>query len=171
MHVGIIWCRPDWIIGFWYKTAEIHFLGISCSTFSLFTFHLENSTLSAHVKPSLENNYSNLPISIGAVIKITVYTFSIKFNFMKALFSVCILLYCSLPTTNWPRSGNQVVCYHQMSYGSSRCLQKITYPIWSIKKVNHNLLLNCFINSNEWFIQFTKVNTTNLIIVSINHDE
>ena len=63
----------DWIIGFCHKTAEIHFLGISCSTFSLFTFHLENSTLSAHAKPSLENNLSNLLISIGVVIKITLY--------------------------------------------------------------------------------------------------
>ena len=41
-----ICCMLDWIIGFCHKTAEIHFLGISCSTFSLFTFHLENSTLS-----------------------------------------------------------------------------------------------------------------------------
>ena len=40
-----IWCMLDWIV-FCHKTAEIHFLGISCSTFSLFTFHLENSTLS-----------------------------------------------------------------------------------------------------------------------------
>ena len=44
-----IWCMLDWIIGFCHKTAEIHFLGISCSTFSLFTFHLENSTLSLHM--------------------------------------------------------------------------------------------------------------------------
>ena len=83
-----------------HKTGEIHFLGISCSTFSLFTFHLENSTLSAHVKPSLENNSINLLISIGVVIKITVYIYSIKFNFIKALFFICILVYCSLPTTN-----------------------------------------------------------------------
>ena len=134
-----VWCMLDWIIGFCHKTAEIHFLGISCSTFSLFTFHLENSTLSAHVQPSLENNSSNLLISIGVVIKITVYIlsfleskknyeggknslcavgdiyiffkvktpafeskliYSIKFNFIKALFSVCILVYCALPTTN-----------------------------------------------------------------------
>ena len=87
----------------------------SCSTFSLFTFHLENSTLSARVKPSLENNSSNLLISVAAVIKIIVYIYSIKFNFIKALFSVCILVYCSLPTTNWPHSGNQVACYHQNS--------------------------------------------------------
>ena len=58
-----ICCMPDWIIGFCHKTAEIHFLGISCSNFSLFTFHLENSTLSAHVEPSLENHSSNLLIS------------------------------------------------------------------------------------------------------------
>ena len=64
-----IWCMLDLIIWFCHKTAEIHFLGISCSTFTLFTFHLENSTLSAHVKPSLENNSSNLVISIGLVIK------------------------------------------------------------------------------------------------------
>ena len=64
-----IWCMLDWIIGFCHKTAEIHFLGISCSTFSLFTFHLENSTLFAHVKPSLENDSSNLLFSIGVVIK------------------------------------------------------------------------------------------------------
>ena len=83
-----IWCMLDWIIGFCHKTAEIHFLGISCSTFSLFTFHLENSTLSAHVKPSLENNSSNLLISIGVVIKITVYIYSIKFNFIKALIKI-----------------------------------------------------------------------------------
>ena len=101
-----IWCMLDWIIGFCHKTAEIHFLGISCSTFSLFTFSLENSTLSAHVKPSLENNSSNLLISIGVIIKITVYIYSIKLNFIKALFSVCIFVHCSLPTTNWPRSGN-----------------------------------------------------------------
>ena len=94
------WCILDWIIEFCHKTAEIHFLGISCSTFSLFTFHLENSTLSAHVKPSLENNSSTLLISIGVVIKITVYIYSVKFNFIKTLFSVCILVYCSLPTTN-----------------------------------------------------------------------
>ena len=25
-----IWCMLDWIIGFCLKTAEIHFLGISC---------------------------------------------------------------------------------------------------------------------------------------------
>ena len=55
-----IWCMLDWIIGFCHKTAEIHFLSISCSTFSLFAFHLENSTLSAHVKPALENDSSNL---------------------------------------------------------------------------------------------------------------
>ena len=95
-----IWYMLDWIIGFCHKTAEIHFFGISCSTFSLFTFHLKNSTLSAHVKPSLENNSSNLLISIGVVIKITVYIYLIKFSFIKALFSVCILVYCSLPTTN-----------------------------------------------------------------------
>ena len=77
-----IWCMLDWIIGFCHKTAEIHFLGISHSIFSLLSFHLENSTLSAHVKPSLENNSSNLLISIG----ITVYKNSIKFNFIKALF-------------------------------------------------------------------------------------
>ena len=41
--------------------------------FSLFTFDSENSTLSAHVKPSLENNSSNLLISIAVVVKITVY--------------------------------------------------------------------------------------------------
>ena len=35
-------------------------------------FHLENSTLSAHVKPLLENSSSNVLISIGVVIKITV---------------------------------------------------------------------------------------------------
>ena len=110
-----IWCMLDWIIGFCHKTAEIHFLGISCSTFSLFTFHLANSTLSAYVKPSLENNSSNLLISFGVVIKITVYLYSIKFNFIKALFSACIIVYCSLPTTNWLRSENQVVCYHQNS--------------------------------------------------------
>ena len=68
-----IWCMLDWIIGFCRKTAEIHFLGLSCSIFSLFTFYLENSTLSADIKPSLENNSSNLLISIGVVIKITVY--------------------------------------------------------------------------------------------------
>ena len=104
-----IWCMPDWIIGFCCKTAGIHFLGISCSTFSLFTFDLENSTLSAYVKLSLENNFSNLPISIGVVIKITVYIYSIKSNFMKALFSFWIRLYCLLPKTNW------FVCYHQKS--------------------------------------------------------
>ena len=27
-----IWCMLDWIIGFCHKTAEIHFLGINCST-------------------------------------------------------------------------------------------------------------------------------------------
>ena len=70
-----IWSMLDWIIGFCHKTAKIHFLGISCSTFSLFTFHLENSTLSSHVKPSLENNSSNLLISIGVVIKITVHIY------------------------------------------------------------------------------------------------
>ena len=91
-----IWFMLDLIIGFCHKTAEIHFLGISRSTFSLFSFHLENSTLSAHVKPSLENNSSNLLISIG----ITVYKNSIKFNFIKTLFSVCFLVYCSQPTTN-----------------------------------------------------------------------
>ena len=95
-----IWCVLYWIIGLCHETAEMHFLGINYSTFSLFTFHLENSTLSAHVKPSLENNSSNFLISIGVVIKITVYIYSIKFNFIKALFSVCILVYCSLPTTN-----------------------------------------------------------------------
>ena len=26
-----VWCKLDWIIGFCQKTAEIHFLGISCS--------------------------------------------------------------------------------------------------------------------------------------------
>ena len=57
-----IWCMLDWIIGFCH--------------------HLENSIFSAHVKPSLENNFSNLLISIGVVIKITVYIDSIKFNFM-----------------------------------------------------------------------------------------
>ena len=45
---------------------------------SLFTFHLENSILSAHAKPSLENNSINLLISIGVVLKITVYIYSIK---------------------------------------------------------------------------------------------
>ena len=64
-----IWCMLDWTIGFCHKISEVHFLGISCSSFSLFTFHLENSTLSAHVKPSLENNPSNLLISTGVVIK------------------------------------------------------------------------------------------------------
>ena len=34
-----IWGMLDCIIGFCHKTAEIHFFGISCSTFSLFTFH------------------------------------------------------------------------------------------------------------------------------------
>ena len=88
-----IWCMLDWIIRFYQKTAEIYFLGKNCSSFSLFTFHLENSTLSAHVKPSLENNSSNLLIPIGVVIKITVYICLIKFNLIKPLFSVCILLY------------------------------------------------------------------------------
>ena len=37
-----IWRMLDRIIGFCHKTAETHFLGISCSTFTLFTFHLEN---------------------------------------------------------------------------------------------------------------------------------
>ena len=46
-----IWCMLDWIIGLCHKAAELHCLGISCSNFSLFTFHLKNSTLSAHVKP------------------------------------------------------------------------------------------------------------------------
>ena len=87
-----IWCMLDWIIGFCHKTVEIHFLGISCSTFSPFTFHLENSSLSAHVKPSLENNSSNLLISNGVVIKITVYIYSAKFSFIKVLFSVCIIV-------------------------------------------------------------------------------
>ena len=68
------------------------FFDKNCSTFSLFTFHLENSILSAHVKPSLENNSRNLLISIGIVIKVTVYIYPIKFNFIKALFSVCILV-------------------------------------------------------------------------------
>ena len=27
-----IWCMLDWIIGLCYKTAEIHFSGMSCST-------------------------------------------------------------------------------------------------------------------------------------------
>ena len=26
-----VWCKLDWIIRFCHKTAEIHFLGISCS--------------------------------------------------------------------------------------------------------------------------------------------
>ena len=46
------------------------------NSFSLFTSHLENSTLFTHVKPSLENNSSNLLISIGVVIKITVYIYT-----------------------------------------------------------------------------------------------
>ena len=82
-----IWCMLDWIIGFCHKTGEIHFLDISCSTFSLFTLHLENSALSAHVKPSSENNSRNLLISIGVVIKINVYIYSTKLNFIKALFT------------------------------------------------------------------------------------
>ena len=87
IHVGkYIWCILDWIIGFCHKTAKIYFLGISCSTLSMFTFYLENSSLSVHVKPSLENNSRNLLISISVVITITVYIYSIKFNFMKALF-------------------------------------------------------------------------------------
>ena len=110
-----IWCMLDWIIGFCHKPAEIHFLGVSCSTFSLFTFHLGNSILSPHAKPSLENNSSSLLISVGVVIEKTVHVYSIKFNFIKALFSVCILVYCSLPTTNWLHWGNQVICYHQNS--------------------------------------------------------
>ena len=74
-----IWCMLDWIIGFCYKIAEIYFLGISWSTFSLFTFPLENSTLSSYVKRSLESNSSNLLISNGVVTKVTVYIYSIKF--------------------------------------------------------------------------------------------
>ena len=96
-----IWCMLDLIIGFSQDIAEIHSLDISRSTFfSLLTFHLENSTLSAHVKSLLENNFSNLPISLGVVIKITVYMYFIKSSFAKTLFSVCILVYCSLPTPN-----------------------------------------------------------------------
>ena len=29
---GNVWCMLGWIIGFCHKTAESHFLGISCST-------------------------------------------------------------------------------------------------------------------------------------------
>ena len=47
-----IWCMLDWIIGFCHKTV------------------------SAHVKPSLENNSSNLLISIGVIIKITVLIYT-----------------------------------------------------------------------------------------------
>ena len=44
MYVNIL-CMLDWIIGFCHKTAAINFLGITCSTFSLFTFQLENNSL------------------------------------------------------------------------------------------------------------------------------
>ena len=36
-YVGVnIWCMLDSIIGFCHKTAEIHFLGIICSTFCVY---------------------------------------------------------------------------------------------------------------------------------------
>ena len=118
IHVGkyLVHSRLDyWVLSQdcrntlpWHKL--LHFLSV------YFPLRKLNSlSLSAHVKRSLENNSSNLLTSIGAVIKITVYIHSIKFNFIKALFCVCILFYCSLPTTNWLCSGNQVVYYHQNS--------------------------------------------------------
>ena len=57
---------------FWLLFKKIMLMLIIMLMFSLFTFHLENSTVYAYVKPSLENNSSNLLISIAVVIKITV---------------------------------------------------------------------------------------------------
>ena len=107
----------DWVIRFRYKTAEIHFLGISCSIFSLFTFHLENSTLSAHVKPSLENDSSNLLISIGVVINITVHVLN-KIQFYKI--SVLCLYTCFF-----------FVCVHESPPSS----EKFLGYIFSVKMI------------------------------------
>ena len=170
---GNIWCILDWNIRFCHKTAEIHFVDISCSTFSLFTFHLENSFLSAHVKVSLENNCSNFLVSIGVVIKITFYIYSMKFNFIKTLFSVCILVYCSLPTTNWLRSGNQVVWYRQNSpmMHCAEC-KKIPYPIWPIIFVSRSFESRYSHDALRWMLKITyPIWSTIFLHVLLNPDK
>ena len=105
----------------WYSVA------CHCSVKSCFT----NCTNYAPSKQCFKRIWATLLTWYDPIYSIK---YSIKFNFIKALFSVCILVYCSLPTTNSPCSGNQVVCYHQNSpIPQKQWLESVLYKRCSVK--------------------------------------